>query len=528
VIRIHRNHAFELVASAMQPYLAYTGWNGDFRYGDYDDSLSFGGVSDGPPADAEVVWLDFGRYGQRHDPAGLAQWMAGRLRSLRTLSPAPILVLGWGGGSPERSFNAALAEALGGLPGARLCDPGPIADTVGDRFYDDRAAPLSGTRLSDAVCVLLARELACRWLPASLRPRIKALALDLDQTLYRGVLGEDGPEGVELTHGHTELQRRLVELQSEGLFLALVSRNRPEDVERLFAARPDFPLRWEHFSARAIGWGDKALGIEQVAGSLRIGIDAIAFIDDNPGELAAVATRWPGLHTIHAEEDAEATRRLLDWYPGLWAWSVGEADALRVADLGAAAERAREMEASADPREYLESLQVRLDFAANPRAQLGRLVELSQKTNQFNLNLGRIGEVDMAGRLGDRVRRVVSIRLRDRLADSGIIGLICGRREGDALVIDELCISCRALGRNLEDLMVGEAIRWMLEELPADRVEFEHQSGPRNEPARQWQARLLGRPLAGEHGREAAPSARWTADRSDLPVEINRESPDAA
>ena len=130
VIRVHRNHAFELVASAMQPYLAYAGWGGDFRHGDYDDSLSFGGVSAGSSVDAEVVWLDFERYGRRDDPAGLANWLAGRLRSLRTLSPAPILVSGWCGGDLERSFNAALAESLSGLPGVRLGDPGPIADVL--------------------------------------------------------------------------------------------------------------------------------------------------------------------------------------------------------------------------------------------------------------------------------------------------------------------------------------------------------------------------------------------------------------
>jgi FkbH-like protein len=260
---------------------------------------------------------------------------------------------------------------------------------------------------------------------------------------------------------------------------------------------------------------------------LRIGVDAVVFVDDNPGELATVATRWTGLHTVHAKEDAEGTCRALDWYPGLWAWSVGEADALRLADLGAVTLRAQALMASADRQAYLESLQVRLDLALNPQARLARLVELSQKTNQFNLNLRRVSEVEMARRLGDRGHRVVSIRLRDRLADSGIIGLICGRREGGALVIDELCISCRALGRDLEDLMVGEAVRWMLEELPAERVEFKHQTGPRNEPARSWLARLLGHPLVGEQGRESAPAARWAADQADLPVEINRESPDA-
>lgn len=526
-IRVHRNHAFEHVASAMGPYLAYAGWRGEFHYSDYDDSLSLGEVADAPQVDAEIVWLDFERYDQRHNPTGLTRWLLERLHGLRALSSAPILVLGWGGGGNlARAFHATLDEALGTIPGARLCDPEPVAELLGDRFFDDRAAPLSGTRLSDMACVLLARELTCHWLAASLRPRIKALALDLDQTLYRGVIGEDGPERVELTSSHAELQRRLVALQSQGVFLAMVSRNRLEDVERLFAVRADFPLRWEHFSACSIGWADKALGLGEVAGALRIGVDAMAFVDDNPGELAAVAAHWPPLHTVYAEEDADGTCRTLDWYPGLWTWSVGETDLLRVADLGTATLRAQALEQSANREEYLRSLQIRIDLGLNPRARLARLVELSQKTNQFNLNLGRIGEAEMTRCLEDHGRRVVSIRLRDRLSDSGVIGLVSGRRQGEALVIDELCISCRALGRNLEDLLVGQAVRWILEELPADRVEFEHRTGSRNEPARQWLAQLLRHALVGDQGREAVPVTYWTADQVDLPVEINRELPD--
>ena len=105
------------------------------------------------------------------------------------------------------------------------------------------------------------------------------------------------------------MQSRLVELRAAGIFLALVSRNRPEDVERLFAARRDFPLQWEHFSARSIGWADKAGGVADAARALRIGVDSVVFVDDNPGELAAVASQLAGVRSLYAETDAAATLR---------------------------------------------------------------------------------------------------------------------------------------------------------------------------------------------------------------------------
>jgi len=527
-VRVHRNHAFEHTASVMQPFLAYAGWHGDFQYSDYDDSLSFAGLQDGA-SDIEIVWLDFERYAGRSQPAGLASWLVGRLRDLRSRSAAPILVVGWAGRDDwVPAFHTALVEALAKIPGARFCDPSSIGHELDRRLFDERAAALSGTRLSDPAGILLARELACRWIPAALRPRIKAVALDLDNTLYRGVLGEDGPEGVELTSGHAELHRRLLKLRSEGVFLALVSRNETADVERLFAVRDDFPLRWEHFSARAISWAEKSSGLIEVASAMRIGTDAVAFVDDNPGELATVAAKWPQANTVLAVEDATATMRALDWLPGLWAWSAGEAAALRIADLEATAERARTQAEAVDPAEYLRSLRVRIDLAINPRPRLARLVELSQKTNQFNLNLRRLGEVQLTSRLESDSHRVVAIALSDRLADSGLIGLVCGYRDGEALIVDELCVSCRALGRNLEDLMVGEAIRWMLEQLPSQRVEFEHQTGPRNEPARQWLARWLGRTLTGEQGREASDIETLSLRSKELPVVLTREPHDGA
>jgi FkbH-like protein len=243
-------------------------------------------------------------------------------------------------------------------------------------------------------------------------------------------------------------------------------------------------------------------------------------VDDNPGEIAAVAQELPQVHVLHAGADAGLTARALAYYPGLWAWAAGETDALRVADLRAAEERAKLQAEAADPEEYLRGLQVRLTFALDPRGQLARLHEMSQKTNQFNLSLRRYREGDLAHCLGAEDCRVVSVRLSDRLSESGVIGLVVGRRDGDALVVEELCISCRALGRNLEDLMVEEAVRRMLTDLPAGRVEVAYRSGPRNGPGRQWLAGLLGQPLGQAEGRAALPAEFGRVARTGSPVVI--------
>jgi FkbH-like protein len=320
-----------------------------------------------------------------------------------------------------------------------------ILSTLGARTFDQRAARLTGMPLSDAACLRVARALGLVWLPAALGPRLKAIAVDLDNTLYAGVLGEDGPAGVMLSPAHFELQVKLLRLREQGVFLALASRNEPEDVDRLFAERPDLPLRPEHFSSRAIAFRDKAEGIRDIAAALRIAPDAMLFLDDNPGEIAALASEVPGLKMLHAADPA-STARALDFYPGLHGFPLGRDDALRVADLAAAEGRAQAA-ASAPSREaYIRSLEVVLTFASDQPAYLERMAALSNKTNQFNTAFLRLTEAHVAKRLADPHCRTISIALRDRLSDSGIVAVLFLRRDGSTLVVDEIVISCRALG----------------------------------------------------------------------------------
>jgi FkbH-like protein len=513
-VRVHRNHAFEHVASVAGPWFAWWQREPAFIYSDYDDSLAFT-FKDEERADLEVVWLDLDRYRDQFNNSQILDWLAGRFIALRARTPAPIVVALTGA---DHQSHSSLLKTGRIVPGLRVADMLLLEQKLGEKFYDLRAAKFSGTRLSDCACMVVAREMACHWAPGLLAPRLKAIAVDLDHTLYEGVLGEDAME-VRLTPGHKELQKYLVELRKSGLLLALVSRNEQEDVKNLLERRTDFPLRPEYFSATAVSWEPKADGIRRVAQAMHIGLEAVLFVDDNPGELAGVVSELPMVSLAHANADPALTRRVLEYYPGLWTWETGIEDGLRATDLAAHVERKRLVTEASDPMDYLRTLQVTVSIEINPSQQLSRLHELSQKTNQFNLSLERFSEVDLARLLSADDHRIALIRLRDRLSDSGAIGLVVARKEGDILCIRELAVSCRALGRRLEDFMIAQASRELQLELACPRVEFLHRTGPRNGPARDWLSRLIAQPLPLE-GRAAADQALSCIVSSDYPVTL--------
>jgi FkbH-like protein len=217
------------------------------------------------------------------------------------------------------------------------------------------------------------------------------------------------------------------------------------------------------------------------------------FVDDNPGELAGVAASLPVV-TVHAGSDGTQTASALEHVAGVFRWRTSDEDRLRADDLRASRVRAQ-IEQAASPDDYLRSLQVRLDVLVGPRQHLARLAELSAKTNQFNLSLRRMNEAQIARRLSDAPSNVVAIRLTDRLSDSGIVGLVVGSRIGKALHIDELCMSCRALGRRIEDSMLTQAVLAMAGVPAPEKVVFAVRKGPRNTPARDWLARYCGAPV---------------------------------
>lgn len=480
---VHRNQPFELIVTPLKRFMAYAGFALELTVGPYDDSLQF--ATDDLAADAELIWLDFGRYDQLSEDV-LSAWLRDRIKARREQCSAPILVADIAPAEDsEQRMNDRLRSCLDGLPGVNVIAISEIADELGSAFVDERARVITASTLSDDGAIEIARRLAFQWLPPCLEPRIKVVALDLDGTLYSGLLGEEGPSGLELGPAYRAVQEALVGFHSQGVLLAMVSRNQPDDVEALFRDRPDFPLRPDHFAFKSISWGAKADGLAAAAEALRIGTDAILFIDDNPGEIAAAAVAIPGLRCLLASNPDEVVRALR-CYPGLAGYRVLTSDLLRAADLSAQDERARIAAQAPEPASYVRSLAVRLGFAMDPQHELARLSELSMKTNQFNTSLMRLSEAEVADRLTRDDYRTIAVALADRLSDAGTIAAIFTRREGRALVVDEIAISCRALGRGAEDALICAAVVRACRELGVDVARFVVKEGPRNEPARNW------------------------------------------
>ncbi|MHB8544094.1 MAG: HAD-IIIC family phosphatase [Leptospirales bacterium] len=484
-INVWRNHTFENIASLSAPFCEYGGWQADFRVSDYDDAFLF---ANHQVADIELLWLDSSRYLINVSIEAWFDWLDGRIRELRASTTSPIIVASWLN-DPDQQFQMqGLADAI---PGVYFADLDAVCREAGVPLIDLRSSKMSGTPVSSAAQLLLARKLSCHWLPAVLFPPIKAVALDLDHTLHNGVLGEDGIDGVELTPAHLAFQNFLKSLQQHGIFIGLVSRNEHRDVETLFAQREDYPLRWDDFSAFEISWGDKASAIMRVAQTLLISPDSVLFVDDNPGELASVASQLPQVHTVYAHSDASITHCAVEYYPGLWRWKINTDDTKRILDLKTNAERELLRSEAVDPASYFRSLQVTLLYRVDANEQLSRLADLCQKTNQFNLTMRRFNQAEVAERLQRNDSCVISVQMKDRLSDSGVIAVIVTRRHGDRLEVEELCVSCRAMGRQLEDTLILTAIRDMPLFLGCREVTFNVQHGPRNQPALNWLSRLL-------------------------------------
>lgn len=508
-VRVHRNHSFEHAASAAEAWAAFGGFKLVWSEAPYDDSLAMQ-LSD-QPADLDLIWYDIETIQSRPGIDVLA-WLRSRAQALRGLSVLPILMVIIG---LDKAAEQTLRDSLGNLPGVRLAPAAEALSGLAEPF-DRRLQKFSGSRLSQSANLLLAKHVASRWLPAVLAPRIKAVIVDLDQTLYEGVVGEDGV-AVRLSPAHASIQAALVKLKASGVFIGIVSRNTPQDVEALFSARTDFPLKLSDCSAVEIGWGSKAEAMLRACQKLKIDASAVLFIDDNPGELVEMAERLPSARLLHASQDTERTLRELEFYPGLWSWGVSSADLLRIADLEAEAARKGIQIKAQDKAAYLRELSPQLEVRLRPASLAGRLHELSQKTNQFNLNLGRLDEVKVHDYLNKAGHFAVTVRLSDRLTDSGVVAAMFGRVVEGEVFVEEWVISCRALGRELEDAMAASALSAATKQ--AKVAWFNYRTGLRNAPAREWLSRLAACALDDE-GRALVPISRFNV-AMHLPVRID-------
>lgn len=489
-LHVLRNHAVEHALGALPNLLSPWAVDVAVSFGAYDDTLSTPDIA----ADAAVlVWMDFLRF--RLDVTGeeFAAWFGSRIAALREVTRGAIIVVG--AIQPDGSALPAprLRAAVESVSGAEFVDLAPVCQRVGvTRVFDARAARLSGTPFAAAFLLESVRSLAAGALARACGIGVKAIVCDLDHTLYDGVLGEDGAAGVVLPPARRKLQERLRALGERGVLLAVLSRNTAEDVAALFAARRDFPLRAADFAVIDASWDAKSEGLGRILAQLRVAPEAVLVLDDNLGELTDITQTWPETHGVPAD-DPEIAAAALEFFPGIEGFNAGanRESTLRAADLRANAERTS-LARSGAAGDYFAALGMELSFRLNAPADLERVAELSAKTNQFNLTLARLTSAEVQKLAAQPGGFVLAVSLRDRLSDSGTIASWCGLRSGHQLCTYDLVISCRALGRQVEDILLAEAFRFVARALGATEIALPWREGPRNAPALKWLAQALG------------------------------------
>ena len=477
-INVWMNHNFETILTYMKPYFTYQDMDIKIRVSNYDYSLMF---QDHIDASLEIIFLDLEKFKDRLNSYEILTWLNQRIIHLRNISSGTILLLTW-----DENITTDIENFINNIPQCYYVDLLKLSKNKNIKFLDMRLKEITGTKLSKHLQIILAREIACKFVPAFFFSSVKAICLDLDNTLHCGVLGEDGIDGVIVTPQHKILQAYLKKLKDSGIFLALVSKNNEEDVKNLFKSRNDYVLSLNDFSALEISWDDKSDSITKIANKLKIGIDSILFVDDNIGELLSVIEAHRNIRAVLACEDATVTKDIIENYPGIFRWSVTQEDKKRIEDLRNNDLREHLSNAEQSDEEYFKNLEVSLVYSINCRDHLNRITDLCNKTNQFNLCLNRFNQTDVSQRLENDRSSIITVELSDRLSDSGIIGVIIADLENKKLVIKELCISCRAMGRRLENIIISRAIRLMPIFEKCETVHFDVKIGPRNLPALKW------------------------------------------
>ncbi len=291
----------------------------------------------------------------------------------------------------------------------------------------------------------------------------KVLCTDLDNTLWGGILGEDGPQGIATGSGfpgncYFEYQRYLKQLALRGILLAIVSKNNEADVLEAFEVRaPDLAIRLDDFVGKKISWNEKSSSLRELAEELSLGLDSFVFIDDNPVECEAIRRALPEVAVISAPVD-EPWRLIsvLADEPFFDTVSITEDDVNRTQEYKAQVQRAELASSTATREEFLASLAIVCTFLPAADAPLARAVQLLGKTNQFNLTTRRHSAAEVEHFASVKGGQAIAVRLRDRFGDGGVVGLALAITQGATCRIDSFLLSCRVIGRGVESALLAE------------------------------------------------------------------------
>jgi FkbH-like protein len=376
-----------------------------------------------------------------------------------------------------------------------ICDWAFLAHRHGALLAsDERAWFESKQPCSSAMLVELAREVT-HLIASFKRAPKKVLVLDLDNTLWGGVVADDGLEGIEL--GDTSprgeafkaFQKYIAALKHRGVLLAVCSKNDYAKAVEPFEKHPDMVLKKEDIVSFKANWDPKSENIRAMAPELNLGLDSFVFVDDNPAEIDIVRQFAPEVTTILLGPDpAKYIAQLADsrlFEPR----NITSEDAERTSQYQADAQRKALESSVTDMAAYLESLQMEAAISEFTPVDVPRLSQLINKSNQFNLTTRRRSEAEVTAVMNQPEYIGYSMRLKDRFGDHGLISIVIGRKEGETLHLDTWLMSCRVLKRQVEEEVLNEVAR-LAQARGCTRLKGVYLPTPKNEMVRDFYGRM--------------------------------------
>lgn len=288
----------------------------------------------------------------------------------------------------------------------------------------------------------------------------KVLVTDLDNTVWGGVVGEEGFEKIQIGPdypgaAYQAVQRVMLDFHRRGIMLAVCSKNNVGDALEILEKHPGMCLRPEHFSSLRINWNDKAQNLREIAAELNVSLESLAFLDDNPAERMRIRTELPEVTVIELPPDPLEYARALRGNPVFERLTLSSEDRERSRYYAEQRQRSELQSRASSLEEFFRSLQQEVEVAAVTPYTLMRVAQLTQKTNQFNLTTRRYSEQRIEELAASTSSWVYSVRVKDRFGDNGLVGVIIIRDDGDLFEIDTFLLSCRVIGRTVETALLS-------------------------------------------------------------------------
>ncbi|GAA4828080.1 thioester reductase domain-containing protein [Algivirga pacifica] len=321
----------------------------------------------------------------------------------------------------------------------------------------------------------------------------KVLVLDCDNTLWKGVIGEDGLGGIKIPEVYRAFQQKLIDCYEQGYLLTLSSKNNEEEVWQVFDEHPDMLLKREHIVTARISWDTKASSIISIADELNLSTDSFVFIDDNPAELEQCQQSIPEVLVLRFPQKEEDIRLFTkeNWVINRMPKKVFFN---RTVTYKQENERKRALQYTASIEEYVKQLHLEVGFESVSKENIERAYQLIQRTNQFNLTAERMTLEGLKSKLEANVFDALLMSAKDKFGVYGIVGLVLFSIEDDCLLIQNLLLSCRILGRGVEQF-ICQKIYEIAEENALKQVGFSLVDTQRNKPAQNFLRQVSGQEL---------------------------------